>query len=90
MQRRPATPATAVGAAAEVVDCSGADPDQVDLAVRWRPLAERGLPRVLTEGGPSLLGAFIGRGLLDEICLTTAPVLVGGGAAHRHRRRPRC
>lgn len=69
-----------LGAAAEVIDCSGADPGGVDLAVLLARLAERRLPRVLTEGGPSLLGAFIARQLLDELCLTSAPVLVGGGA----------
>lgn len=69
-----------LGGAAEVLDCSGPDPHQVDLAVLLDRLAGRGLLRVLTEGGPSLLGAFVGAGLLDEMCLTTAPVLVGGGA----------
>lgn len=69
-----------VGAAAEVLDCSGSDPDQVDLAVLVDRLADRGLHRVLTEGGPSLLGAFIARDLLDEMCLSTAPLLVGGHA----------
>lgn len=69
-----------VGRAAEVVDCSGADPRAVDLAVLLARLAGRGLPRMLTEGGPSLLGAFAARRLLDELCLTSAPVLVGGGA----------
>ena len=43
-------------------------------------LAGLGLPRVLTEGGPSLLGALISAGLLDELCLTIAPTLVGGSA----------
>jgi riboflavin biosynthesis pyrimidine reductase len=37
---------------------------------------------VLTEGGPTLLGAFIEAGLLDELCLTIAPLVVGG-EAHR-------
>ncbi len=68
------------GAAAEVIDCSGADPDRVDLAVLLDRLGRRGLVRVLTEGGPSLLGAFVARNLLDEICLTSAPLLVGGAA----------
>ena len=71
---------TRLGRAAEVLDCSGADPDAVDLAVALRRLADRGLLRILTEGGPSLLGAFIARQLLDELCLTSAPVLVGGTA----------
>lgn len=70
-----------LGAAVEVLDCSGSEPGQVDLAVAVRLLAARGLTRVLTEGGPSLLGAFIAADLLDEMCLTTAPLLAGGGAA---------
>ncbi len=69
-----------LGSSAEVLDCSGSDPAEVDLAVALDRLAERGLLRVLTEGGPSLLGAFIAQRLLDELCLTAAPVLVGGTA----------
>lgn len=69
-----------VGPAAAVFDCSGADASQVDLAVLLRRLADSGLTRVLTEGGPSLLGAFLAHDLLDELCLTTAPLLVGGAA----------
>lgn len=71
---------TRLGKAVEVVDCSGADPDEVDLAVLRDRLAGRGLMRVLTEGGPSLLGSFVAAGLLDELCLTTAPLLAGGAA----------
>ncbi len=32
----------------------------------------------MTEGGPTLFGSFVERGLLDELCLTIAPSLVGG------------
>lgn len=69
-----------LGSAAEVLDCSGRNPRQVDLGTALHRLADRGLLRVLTEGGPSLLGAFIAAQLLDEMCLTSAPVLVGGSA----------
>ncbi|MBS9532052.1 pyrimidine reductase family protein [Mycobacterium sp. M1] len=65
---------------AEVLDCSGDAPDQVDEAAALAALAGRGLHRVLTEGGPSLLGSFIEAGLLDELCLTIAPYLVAGDA----------
>jgi riboflavin biosynthesis pyrimidine reductase len=41
-------------------------------------LAARGLPRVLCEGGPTLLGELASRHLLDELCLTWTPLLVGG------------
>lgn len=41
-------------------------------------LAERGWTNVLCEGGPSLLGAALSEGVLDELCLTVSPLLVGG------------
>lgn len=69
---------TRLGTAAEVIDCSGPDPTEVNLAVALSALSGRGLNRVLAEGGPSLLGALIAGDLLDELCLTAAPVLVGG------------
>jgi 5-amino-6-(5-phosphoribosylamino)uracil reductase len=63
---------------AEVIDCSGDDPDNVDEATLLANLSARGLTRVLTEGGPMLLGSFIEREMLDELCLTIAPFVVGG------------
>ena len=69
-----------LGGSADVVACSGEDSAGVDLTTLLAVLAERGLPRVLTEGGPSLHSTFIDDGLLDELCLTVAPVLVGGQA----------
>ena len=69
-----------IGPAAEVLDCSRDDPAAVDLGTALAHLGERGLLRVLAEGGPSLLGAFIDGDLLDELCLTAAPMLVGGSA----------
>ena len=63
---------------AEVVDCSSDDPAKVDEAAVLATLRARGFRRILTEGGPMLLGSFIQRGMLDELCLTIAPCLVGG------------
>jgi riboflavin biosynthesis pyrimidine reductase len=67
-----------LAAAADVVDCSASDPAGVDQATVLMQLADRGLLRVLTEGGPTLLSSFIESDLLDELCLTIAPVVVGG------------
>jgi riboflavin biosynthesis pyrimidine reductase len=67
-----------LGDLCEVVDCSGSDPGRVDEAVVLDALGGRGMRRILTEGGPTLLGAFIERDMLDELCLTIAPYLVGG------------
>ncbi len=69
-----------LGGAAEVIACSAADPAEVDPATMLAALAERGLYRVLCEGGPTLMGTFVDNNLLDELCLTIAPKLVGGSA----------
>lgn len=72
--------AARLGPAAEVIDCSGAESGRVDPRVLLDRLAERGLLRVLTEGGPELHSSFIEAGVLDELCLTIAPMVVGGQA----------
>lgn len=66
---------------AEVLDASTADPIRVDLDAVLAELAGRGLHRVLCEGGSVLLADVVERGLLDELALTIAPMLVAGGAA---------
>lgn len=70
-----------LGALAEVLDASGTETDSVDLRVALGLLARKGLLRVLTEGGPGVLGMFIEQDVLDEMCLTVAPQLVGGRSA---------
>jgi riboflavin biosynthesis pyrimidine reductase len=69
-----------LGGAADVIACSAADPAEVDPGAMLAALADRGLRRVLCEGGPTLMGTFVEHGLLDELCVTTAPKLVGGSA----------
>lgn len=39
-----------------------------------------GLHRVLCEGGPALFGQLLGDDAVDELCLTTSPMLVAGAA----------
>ncbi len=51
----------------------------VDLAAGLDALADRGLRRILCEGGPTVLGGLVAAGLLDELCLTVAPLLAGPG-----------
>ena len=60
-----------------VADVVVAGDDHVDLPTAVRALHERGLRRLLCEGGPTLLTALLTAGLVDELCLTTAPVLLG-------------
>ncbi|WP_101835055.1 pyrimidine reductase family protein [Frankia canadensis] len=66
----------ALAEVAEVVVCGDA---AVDMPRALAALAARGLTRVLTEGGPMLHAQLGGAGLLDELCLTVAPLLAGPG-----------
>lgn len=54
--------------------------DTVDLRIMLDVFAERGWTRVLCEGGPHLFGSLLGAGLVDEVCVTLSPLLVGGDA----------
>ncbi|WP_314176792.1 pyrimidine reductase family protein [Streptomyces winkii] len=66
-------------AGAEVVfagDGAAVEPARLPAA-----LAERGLRRLLTEGGPRLLGQLVAGGVLDELCLTVAPRVTSGEAS---------
>lgn len=62
---------------ADVLVCGETD---VDLVAMRDALVQRGLRQVLCEGGPHLLGSLRDAGLVDELCLTLAPRLVGGDA----------
>jgi riboflavin biosynthesis pyrimidine reductase len=42
-------------------------------------LHDRGLTRLLCEGGPSLLTSLLAADVVDELCLTTSPTVVGEG-----------
>jgi riboflavin biosynthesis pyrimidine reductase len=66
--------------AVDVADVIIAGEGDVDLPAALGALAERGYVRVLAEGGPSLNGQLVAAGLLDELCLTLSPLLVGGDA----------
>ena len=64
----------------EVADVVVAGDDLIDVGAAIDALVARGLTRVLCEGGPSLLADVAAAGVLDELCLTVTPRLVGGDA----------
>ncbi|MFC4564737.1 dihydrofolate reductase family protein [Nocardiopsis mangrovi] len=74
-------PADRRRAAERVADVVVAGEDSVRPEAVLTALADRGLPRVLTEGGPHLLAEFASAGLLDELCLTVSPHLLGPAAS---------
>jgi len=75
-----ACPVERRAAVAEVADVIVAGEMDVDLAGAMAALRDRGLGRVLCEGGPILLGHLTANGLLNELCLTISPLLAGPGA----------
>jgi 5-amino-6-(5-phosphoribosylamino)uracil reductase len=68
-----------LGAAATVVDAG----DQPRLDWVSADLGERGVRRLLVEGGQDVLRQFLEAGVADELQLAVAPVFVGDGAAPR-------
>ena len=54
---------------------------QVDVAEAVTALRSLGYARILCEGGPTLLGQLAAAGLMDELCLTTSPLLAIGRAS---------
>jgi riboflavin biosynthesis pyrimidine reductase len=73
-----AAPADRLLAARKVAEVIIAGDVAVSPTLMVEALAARGHRRLLCEGGPTLLGAVAADGVLDELCLTVAPMLVGG------------
>jgi riboflavin biosynthesis pyrimidine reductase len=74
----PADRKAAVARHARIIE---AGQHQVDIVAAIAELHRIGYARILTEGGPTLLGEVADAGLLDELCLTTSPVLAAGSAS---------
>lgn len=51
----------------------------IDASAIVALLVERGYRRILTEGGPRLMGQLIEAGAVDELFLTVSPLIAGGG-----------
>ncbi len=63
-----------------VADVVVAGERDVEPPLVRRLLAERGLTRVLCEGGPTLFAQLAASGEVDEVCLSLSPILAGPGA----------
>ena len=75
------SPADRRAAVARVADLIVAGDLVVDLREGVAALRDRGLGRVICEGGPHLLGDVKAAGLLDELCLSFSPTMAGPGAS---------
>lgn len=75
----PASAPPALRAPAEgIAELLATGGDEVDFPAALRQLGDGGARLVLCEGGPTLNGQLMSAGLVDEVCLTVSPVLVGG------------
>lgn len=63
-----------------VADIVAVGEDTVDLEGALIRLGELGTDLVLLEGGPTLNGAFVDADLVDELCLSFAPMMLGGSS----------
>jgi diaminohydroxyphosphoribosylaminopyrimidine deaminase/5-amino-6-(5-phosphoribosylamino)uracil reductase len=63
-------------------DCVGlpASAGRVDIKAVLRELAVRGINEVQVEAGATLCGSLLQQGLVDELLIYQAPVILGGGA----------
>ena len=62
----------------ELLEVSLDEDGRIDLAEALSLLAERGLTRIFSEGGPTIAAALIQRGLADDVLIFTAPRPFGG------------
>ncbi|MBS7250581.1 MAG: 2,5-diamino-6-(ribosylamino)-4(3H)-pyrimidinone 5'-phosphate reductase [Candidatus Freyarchaeota archaeon] len=64
---------------AKIIVCG--DGEKVDLEILMEKLYERGIRNLLLEGGGNLNWGMLSKGLVDEIRIAIAPVIVGGKKA---------
>jgi riboflavin biosynthesis pyrimidine reductase len=73
----PSEARAALGTVADVIVCGQTE---LDPTVMLTALVERRLTRIHCEGGPSLFGSLLAADVVDELCLTVSPLLVGGAS----------
>jgi len=78
-----------LGDARAQVEVVRLDPDQLNFTAALAHLRrEHGVRLALCEGGPAVLGALLRESVLDQLCLSLAAKLAGGGYAPAITRGP--
>jgi diaminohydroxyphosphoribosylaminopyrimidine deaminase/5-amino-6-(5-phosphoribosylamino)uracil reductase len=62
----------------EVIEVAAGEAGAIDLKPMLQHLAERGLTRILAEGGARLAAALLREHLADRLAIFRAPSLIGG------------
>jgi 3,4-dihydroxy 2-butanone 4-phosphate synthase/GTP cyclohydrolase II len=79
--RHPAEPArraAMLAAGVDLIELPGDTTDRVDLAALMAVLVERGIRRLMVEGGSAIITSLLGASLVDQLVLTIVPRLIGG------------
>lgn len=77
-----APPGTTIDGVAAQVDVVELDPGEMTLTTAMRRLnSDYSVRSLLCEGGPTMFGALLQERLVDELFLTLAPRLTGGGTS---------
>jgi riboflavin biosynthesis pyrimidine reductase len=74
----PTDPVVALEAIRARADVIGRGEGHADVAAALEALRDDGVEVVLCEGGPTLNDQLLAGGLVDELCVTIAPLLAGG------------
>jgi diaminohydroxyphosphoribosylaminopyrimidine deaminase/5-amino-6-(5-phosphoribosylamino)uracil reductase len=74
----PARRASFLAKGVTLIDVDAEREGQVDLAVALQALGERGITRLLVEGGARLAAAFFRARLVDRLVWVHAPLAIGG------------
>jgi diaminohydroxyphosphoribosylaminopyrimidine deaminase / 5-amino-6-(5-phosphoribosylamino)uracil reductase len=74
----PARRAAFRSAGVELIEVPPTQDRTVDMAKAVQELGQRGLTRVLVEGGATLAAVLIGARLVDRLAWFHAPLLIGG------------
>jgi diaminohydroxyphosphoribosylaminopyrimidine deaminase/5-amino-6-(5-phosphoribosylamino)uracil reductase len=67
-------------AGVELIEIAPTPDRTVDMVAALQELGQRGLTRVLVEGGATLAAVLLGAGLVDRLAWFHAPILLGGDA----------
>lgn len=70
--------AALAAAGVEILRGPGPGPRGLDLAAAWRALRQRGLHRLLVEGGGGLLAELFTADAVDQVLAFVAPMVIGG------------
>jgi diaminohydroxyphosphoribosylaminopyrimidine deaminase/5-amino-6-(5-phosphoribosylamino)uracil reductase len=74
----PAVRAAFQEAGVEILTVPAADPGGLDLPAVLRTLAQRGVTRVLAEGGAAIAAGLLRADLVDRVAWFHAPAVMGG------------